>query len=131
LPSSPSSSSPSSPQLQQESLSPEQFWAKYRRGGGGGGVAESRKFRSLFSALSLSDTTSSAMLAEPVASHPEEPLYSEIYGAVARPPLPRKNSVSKPPARPPLPADKQRVQSGRPAVVSREVAAKGKVSARP
>jgi hypothetical protein len=127
LPSSPSSS-PSSPQLQQ-SLSPEQFWAKYRRGAA---VGESKKFRSLFSSLSLSDAAaSSSMLAESAATaESEEPVYSEIYGAVARPPLPRKNSVSKPPARPPLPADKQRVQPGRSAVVSREVSIKEKETAR-
>jgi hypothetical protein len=90
-------SSPASPQLTQ-SLSPEQFWAKYRRHGG----TEARKFRGLFASLSLSES------APPVAAateEPTEPLYSEIYGAV-RPPLPRKNSVSKPPARPPLPAEK-------------------------
>jgi hypothetical protein len=89
-------SSPASPQLAQ-SLSPEQFWAKYRRHGG----TETRKFRGLFASLSLSESAPLAAAAE----EPTEPLYSEIYGAV-RPPLPRKNSVSKPPARPPLPAEK-------------------------
>lgn len=106
------SSSPASPQL--TSLSPEQFWAKYRRSTG----AEPRKFRSLFSTLSLADPPLLlASPAEPLSAGPE-PLYSEIYGAV-RPPLPRKNSVSKPPARPPPPADLQPVkQVARPAADS-------------
>jgi hypothetical protein len=91
-------SSPASPQLAQ-SLSPEQFWAKYRRHGG----PETRKFRGLFASLSLSE--SAPLVVAAAAAEPTEPLYSEIYGAV-RPPLPRKNSVSKPPARPPLPAEK-------------------------
>ena len=112
LPSSPSS--PGSPQLQQ-SLSPEQFWAKYRRRSCG---AEPRKFRSLFASLSLSDTPQSPP-PSPELLPCSEPVYSEIYGAAVRPPLPRKNSVSKPPARPPLPADKQRVQSARAVVGAR------------
>jgi hypothetical protein len=102
-------SSPASPQLAQ-SLSPEQFWAKYRRHGG----PEARKFRGLFASLSLSEA------APPVAAataEPTEPLYSEIYGAV-RPPLPRKNSVSKPPARPPLPAEKHSIPDSPAAVAS-------------
>jgi hypothetical protein len=102
-------SSPASPQLAQ-SLSPEQFWAKYRRHGG----PEVRKFRGLFASLSLSE--SAPPVAEP-AVEPTEPLYSEIYGAV-RPPLPRKNSVSKPPARPPLPAEKHSVPDSLPAVAT-------------
>jgi hypothetical protein len=48
---------------------------------------------------------------------PTEPLYSEIYGAV-RPPLPRKNSVSKPPARPPLPAEKHAIPDSLAAVAT-------------
>ena len=82
------SSAPSSP----VSLSPEQFWAKYKRN------SEGKKFRNLFSSLTLSEP-------EPAAVAEVEPLYAEIYGVGARqPPLPRKNSVSKPPARPPYPA---------------------------
>jgi hypothetical protein len=102
-------SSPASPQLAQ-SLSPEQFWAKYRRHGG----PEARKFRGLFASLSLSE---SAPLVPPAATEPTEPLYSEIYGAV-RPPLPRKNSVSKPPARPPLPAEKHPIPDSPAAVAT-------------
>lgn len=95
--SSSSSSNPSSP----TSLSPEQFWAKYKR------TSEGSVFKTLLSKLSISEL-------EPVDS--EEPLYAEIYGAkpsqskISRdlfpiqPPLPRKNSISKPPARPPYPA---------------------------
>lgn len=103
LPSSPSS--PASPPLQ--SLSPEQFWAKYRRSAG----PEPRKFRSLFATLSLSEAVTPPLLHLPAAEDPPdpEPVYTEIYGAV-RPPLPRKNSISKPPARPPLPAEKLVVQ---------------------
>ena len=82
-----SSSNPSSPTSPQ---SPEQFWAKYKRSS-----TEGKKFRNIFSHLTLSET-------EP----DEEPLYAEIYGSnpPRQPPLPRKNSVSKPPARPPYPA---------------------------
>jgi hypothetical protein len=103
-------SSPASPQLAQ-SLSPEQFWAKYRRHGG----TEARKFRGLFASLSLSE--SAPLVAAATAEEPTEPLYSEIYGAV-RPPLPRKNSVSKPPARPPLPAEKHSIPDISAAVAS-------------
>jgi hypothetical protein len=103
-------SSPASPQLAQ-SLSPEQFWAKYRRHGG----TETRKFRGLFASLSLSE--SAPLVAAAAAEEPTEPLYSEIYGAV-RPPLPRKNSVSKPPARPPLPAEKHPIPDSLTAVAS-------------
>ncbi len=102
-------SSPASPQLAQ-SLSPEQFWAKYRRHGGG---SETRKFLGLFASLSLSESAPLVAAAE----EPTEPLYSEIYGAV-RPPLPRKNSVSKPPARPPLPAEKHPIPDSPAAVAS-------------
>ena len=53
------------------------------------------------------ENNSNGMTAEAVAE--EEPLYSEIYTGVGgkplrHPPLPRKNSISKPPARPPYPA---------------------------
>ncbi len=102
-------SSPASPQLAQ-SLSPEQFWAKYRRHGG----PEVRKFRGLFASLSLSESAPPVAAAE---AEQTEPLYSEIYGAV-RPPLPRKNSVSKPPARPPLPAEKHPIPDSQAAAAS-------------
>jgi hypothetical protein len=104
-------SSPASPQLHQQSLSPEQFWAKYRRQGG----TETRKFRGLFASLSLSESAPLAVAA--AAAEPSEPLYSEIYGAV-RPPLPRKNSVSKPPARPPLPEEKHPIPDSPAAVAT-------------
>ena len=86
-----SSSNPSSP----TSLSPEQFWAKYKRN------SEGSVFRTLFSKLSVAEF-------EPVDS--DEPLFAEIYGSKSKPlkskpsprdlfpvqsPLPRKNSFSK------------------------------------
>ena len=89
--SSSSSSNPSSP----TSLSPEKFWAKYKRN------SEGLVFRTLFSKLSVAEF-------EPVDS--DEPLFAEIYGSKSKPlkskpsprdlfpvqsPLPRKNSFAK------------------------------------
>ena len=97
--SSASSSSPSSP-----TSSPEEFWSKYRRS-----PDRVKKLRCLLSSLSVVEA------AVPVDE--VEPLYTEIYGARPgqvreQPPLPRRNSVSKPPARPPYPASSIRKSTG-------------------
>ena len=99
------SSSPSPLSSPSADTSPEQFWAKYKRTGGSSDI---KRIRNLFAALTVSvENNSNGMTAEAVAE--EEPLYSEIYTGVGgkplrHPPLPRKNSISKPPARPPYPA---------------------------